>query len=136
MWARSLAVTSGRYGSLVPEFFFAESEDDEGRDVWVVEDRPPLREGKVFVGFDERATIAENLEAAYVAVDRAFRGIWIDKALEWGQVREFWDDGDIDELEALTVEASAAVERAGRALSSAVEAHSAQEQAELGTADD
>ena len=55
--------------------------------------------------------------------------------MAWGQVQEFWD-GDIDELEALTLQAAAAVERAGRALSSVVEAHSAQEHAELGPGDD
>lgn len=71
-----------------------------------------------------------------MALNQAFRGIWIEKALEWGQVREYWDDGDIDELEALTLEAGAAVERAWRALSSVVEAHSAQEDAELGSDDE
>jgi hypothetical protein len=38
------------------------------------------------------------------------RGIWIPKALEFGHVREYWDDSDIDELEALTLDANAAVE--------------------------
>ncbi|MDQ6797494.1 MAG: hypothetical protein M3011_05625 [Actinomycetota bacterium] len=115
-------------------------EDDEGNDdgprVWIIEERPALREGKVFVDYDERATIAENLEAAYVALDHAFRGIWIPKALEWGQVREYWNDGDIDELEALTLDAGAAVERAWRALSAVVEAHTAQVEAELDTDED
>ena len=115
------------------EFSSDESEQDEGPRMWIVEDRPPLREGKVFVGYDERATIAENLEAAYVSLDQAFRGIWIRKALDWGRVREYWEDGDIDELETLTLEAGAAVQRAWRVLSSVVEAHSEQEQAELGT---
>ena len=55
--------------------------------------------------------------------------IWIQKALEWGQVREYWDDADIDELEALTL-------NAWRVLSAVVEAHSAQEEAELGADDD
>jgi hypothetical protein len=114
----------------MPNLPFDEVEDD-GPGVRIVEERPPLREGKVFVDYDERATIAENLEVAYVAVNEAFRGIWIQKALEWGQVREYWDDGDIDELEALTLEASAALERAWRALSAVVEAHTAQEEAEL-----
>ncbi len=54
--------------------------------------------------FDELATIAESLEAAYVALDHAFRGIWIEKALESGSVREYWDDGDIEELESVTLE--------------------------------
>jgi hypothetical protein len=100
--------------------------------VWIVEDRPALREGKVFVDYDERARIAENLEAAYVALNEAFRGIWIEKALEWGQVREYWDEGDIDMLETLTLEASAAVENAWRALSAVTDAHTAQEEADLG----
>lgn len=113
-----------------------DEEEHDGPRVWIIEERPPLREGKVFVDYDERATIAENLEAAYVALNQAFRGIWIQKALEWGQVREYWDDGDIDELEALTLEASAAVERAWRALSAVVEAHTAQEEAELGDDED
>jgi len=81
---------------------FPSEDEDEGGGVWIVEERPPLREGKVFVDFDERATIAESLETAYVALDHAFRGIWIEKALELGGVREYWDDGDIDQLEALT----------------------------------
>ena len=119
----------------MPDPPFDEVQDDGPR-VWIIEERPPLREGKVFVDDDERATIAENLEAAYVALNQAFRGIWIQKALEWGQVREYWDDGDIDELEALTLDASVAVERAWRVLSAVVEAHSAQEEAELGADDD
>jgi hypothetical protein len=96
---------------------FLDEVEDDGPRVWIIEERPPLREGKVFVDYDERATIADNLEAAYMALNQAFRGIWIQKALEWGQVREYWDDGDIDELEALTLGAGAAVERAWRALS-------------------
>ena len=31
--------------------------------------------------YGERAAISENLEAAYVALNQAFRGIWIEKAL-------------------------------------------------------
>lgn len=72
----------------MPEFSVDGSGEDEGPDVGIVEDRPPVREGKVFVDYDERATIAENLEAAYVALDQAFRGIWVQKALAWGEVRE------------------------------------------------
>jgi hypothetical protein len=109
----------------------ADNEDDDDPGVWIVEERPPLREGKIFVDFDERATIAESLEAAYVALDRAFRGIWIEKALELGWPREYWDDGDVDELESLTLEASAAVERAWRTLTAVMEAHTAQEEAEM-----
>lgn len=108
-----------------------EAEDDVGPRVWIVEERPPLREGKIFVDYGERATIAENLEAAYVALDQSFRGIWIEKALEWGHVREYWDDGDIEALEALTLEASAAVESAWRALTATIDAHTAHEEAEL-----
>jgi len=120
---------------MAAKFSVDESKEDDGPGLGIVEDRPPLREGKVFIDYDERATIAENLEAAYVALDQAFRGIWIQKALEWGEVREYWDDGDIDELEALTLEAGAAVERACRALDSVVEAHAAREDAELGDDD-
>jgi hypothetical protein len=46
-------------------------------------------------------------------------------------VWEYWDDGDIDKLETLTPEAGAAVERAWRALSAVVDAHSAQQEAEF-----
>jgi len=70
---------------------FGEVDDDDGPGVWIIEERPPLREGKIFVDYDERATIAGHLEAAYVALNQAFRGIWVEKALEWGQVREYWD---------------------------------------------
>lgn len=115
---------------------FDEGDEDDGPGVSIVCERPPLREGKVFVDYDERATIAENLEAAYVRLNEAFRGIWVEKALESGHVREYWDDGDIDELESLTLEAGAAVENAWRALSAVMEAHSAQEEAERGDHDD
>lgn len=60
----------------MPDPPFDEVQDDGPR-VWIIEERPPLRECKVFVDDDERATIAENLEAAYVALNQAFRGIWI-----------------------------------------------------------
>ena len=49
--------------------------------VRIVKERPPLGEGKVYLDYGERATISENLEAAYVALNEAFRGIWIEKAL-------------------------------------------------------
>lgn len=124
-----------RYASLMPDSPFDEV-DDDGPGVWIIEERPPVREGKVFVDYDERAAIAENLETAWVALDRAFRGIWIPKALELGHVREYWDDSDIDELEALTLDANAAVERAWQVLSAVVEAHTAQEETELGTDND
>lgn len=110
--------------------------DDDGPGVWIMEERPPLREGKVFVDYDERSQIAEYLETAWVALDRAFRGVWVPKALELGQVREYWDDSDIDELEVLTLDANAAVERAWQVLSAVVEAHTAQEETVLGTDDD
>jgi hypothetical protein len=111
-------------------------DDDDGPGVWIIEERPPLREGKIFVDYDERATIAEYLEAAYVALNQAFRGIWVEKALEWGQVREYWDEGDIEALEMLTLDASSAVENAWRALTATIEAHTAQEEAEAGVDDD
>ena len=111
-------------------------DDDDRLAVGIVEERPPLREGKVYLDYGERATISENLEAAYVALNQAFRGIWIGKALEHGYVREYWDEGDIDELETLTLEASSAVERAWRALSDVVEAHAAQCEAEYDADED
>ena len=64
-----MVMTWGGYRSPMPEFSGDGREEDEGPAVWIVEDRPPLREGKVFVASDERATIAENLEAAYAALD-------------------------------------------------------------------
>lgn len=120
------------YRSTVWDPSSGDDDEDDGPALGIVEERPPLREGKIFVDFDQRATIAESLEAAYVALDHAFRGIWVEKALESGWVREYWDDGDIDELESLTLEASAAVERAWRVLSAVIEAHTAQEEAEAG----
>ena len=104
--------------------------------VTLVSERPPLREGKVFVDYDERAIIVENLEAAYVALNQAFRGIWVEKAMERGHVREYWDDGDVAELESLTLEASVAVENAWRALTAVIDAHGEQEEAELAEDDD
>lgn len=50
--------------------------------------------------------------------------------LEHGQVREYWDEGDIEEVEMLTLEARTAVERAWRALSDVVDAYTAQCEAE------
>ncbi len=47
-------------------------DEDDGPAVRIVEERPPLREGKVFLDYGERATISENLEAAYVALNQAF----------------------------------------------------------------
>ncbi|MFP5377092.1 MAG: hypothetical protein ACLGIO_09995 [Acidimicrobiia bacterium] len=66
-----------------------------------------------------------------MALDHAFRGIWIPKALELAWPREYWDEADVDELESLTLEASGAVEQAWRTLSAVTEAHSAQEEAAL-----
>ncbi len=63
---------------------FDEGDEDDAPGESIVWERPPLREGKVFVDYDERATIAENLEAAYVRLNEAFRGIWVEKALESG----------------------------------------------------
>ena len=71
------------------DLLFSDVEEDSDPVVRIVEERPPLREGKVFLDYGERAMISENLEAAYVALNQAFRGIWIDKALEHGQVREY-----------------------------------------------
>ena len=132
--ARPVRVIPG-YASLMLDFPFDEV-DDDGPGVWIMEERPPLREGKVFVDYDERSQIAEYLETAWVALNRAFRGVWVPKALELGQVREYWDDSDIDELEVLTLDANAAVERAWQVLSAVVEAHTAQEETVLGTDDD
>jgi hypothetical protein len=113
-------------------------QDGDGPAVTIIEERPPLREGKVFVDYGERAAISESLEAAYVALNQAFRGIWIEKALEYGHVREYWDEDDIDELETLTLDAGSAVTRAWRALSDVTDAHAAQCEAEYeaGTGED
>ena len=70
------------------------------------------------------------------ALNQAFRGIWIEQALDHGQVREYWDEGDIDELEMLALDASTAVERAWRALSDVVDAHAAQCEAEFEAGED
>lgn len=70
-----------------------------------------------------------------MALNNAFRGIWIEKSLEWGHVREYWDEADIEEMESLTLVASEAVEGAWQALSAVIDAHTAQEEAEF-TSDD
>jgi hypothetical protein len=49
---------------------------------------------------------------------------------------EYWDEGDIEELETLTLDASTAVENPWQALSAVIEAHTAQEEAELGADED
>jgi hypothetical protein len=51
-----------------------EEDDGDGPAVTIIEERPPLREGMVFVDYGERAAISENLEAACVALNQAFRG--------------------------------------------------------------
>jgi len=85
----------------MPDPSFDKADDEDGPGIQIIEERPPLREGKIFVDYDERATIADNLEAAYVALNHAFRGIWIEKSLDWGHVREYWDEADIEEMESL-----------------------------------
>lgn len=67
----------GLYRCRVPDdLLFDEDheDDDDGPVVRIVEERPPLREGEVFVDYGERATIGANLEAAYVALNQAFPG--------------------------------------------------------------
>lgn len=118
-----------------PDPFHDNDEDDAPR-VWIVEERPPLREGKVFVDADQRARIAESLEDAYTALNQAFRGIWVEQALERGNVREYWDEEDIDELETLALHASEAADRAWHALSDVTDAHTAQRDAAEETADE
>lgn len=113
------------------EHFASGGDEDDAQERWIIEERPPLREGKVFVDYDERAIIGDNLEAAYVALNEAFRGIWIQKASEAGNPREYWDEADIGELETLTLDASTAVDNAWRALVAVSDAHAAQEEAEL-----
>ena len=79
---------------------------------------------------------ARTWKLPYVALNQAFRGIWIEKALEHGHVREYWDEGDSDELETLTLDASSAVEQAWRVLSDVVDAHAAQREAEYDADED
>lgn len=103
-----------------------EHDDEDGPRVWIVEERPPLREGKIFVDADQRDRITQSLEEAYTALNQAFRGIWVEQALEHGHVREYWDEDDIDELETLALHANDAADRAWRALSDVTEAHTTQ----------
>jgi hypothetical protein len=37
-----------------------DEDDDDGPGVRIIEERPPLREEKIFVDFDERATIGSQ----------------------------------------------------------------------------
>jgi hypothetical protein len=46
----------------MPDPSLDEAEDEDGPGIQIIEERPPLREGKIFVDCDERATIAENLD--------------------------------------------------------------------------
>jgi len=70
------------------ESAFGEVDDDDGPGVWMIEERPPLQVGKIFVDYSERATIGEHLEAPYVALNQAFRGIWVEKTQGRSRVRE------------------------------------------------
>lgn len=101
-------------------------EDDDGPAVTIVEDRPPLREGKIYLGDSERATIGQHLETAYVALNHAFRDIWIPQDRQQGET-EYWDEDDVYEVEALALEVLGAVERAWKALTGVVDAHTAQQ---------
>lgn len=103
--------------------------DDGEPEATIVIERPPLRDGKIFLDNGDRASISENLEAAYTALNQAFRGLWVENSLEHGWVREYWDEEDIDEMEHLALEAEQAAGRAWRALSKVVDAHTAQRDA-------
>jgi hypothetical protein len=87
-----------------------DEEDDDGPIVRIIEERPPLREGKV----------SSTSTSAPPSPSR------------WRPPTSLWTY----ELESLTLEASAAVERAWRTLSAVMEAHTAQAEAGLESEDE
>lgn len=102
--------------------------DEHTADPASAAERPPPRAGKIFLRDDDRATIREHLETAYVALNQAFRGIWIEQALEHGWAREYWDEHDIHQLQTLALSANEATHRAWHALTAAIDAHPDQQQ--------
>ncbi len=91
----------------------------------IVEERGPLRADKVFVTDGERVAISDNLGAAYGALDQAW-GVWREKARGRVWDDQYWDQGDVADLESLTLDALNAVERTWRALTRVTDAHEAQ----------
>jgi hypothetical protein len=63
------------------------------------------------VGHDRRAA-----RSHLCGVESGDSQDWVEKALEWGHVREYWDDGDIEALEMVTLDATTAVENGWRPL--------------------
>ena len=62
------AIDTRDYRSTVRKFpgDGTDGEQEDAPVVRIIEERPPLREGKIFVDFEERATIAESLATAYM----------------------------------------------------------------------
>jgi len=73
----------------------------------------------------ERVAISDNLAAAYGALDQAW-GVWREKARGRVWDDQYWDQGDVADLESLTLDALNAVERTWRALTRVTDAHEAQ----------
>lgn len=65
-----------------------------------------------------------------MALNQAFRGIWLEKSSEHGWPREYWDTDAVHELDTLAFDALQATERAWHALTDVVQAHDAQYEAE------
>jgi hypothetical protein len=108
------------------------AEDESGaHTLEVVVERGPLREDKTFVDLDEQHVIGEHLRDAYSALGEALA---VHRDLDRAG-QEYCDEGQVQELDSLTLEALNAVERAWKALCVATDAHEAQlreaEEAEL-----
>jgi hypothetical protein len=90
-----------------------------------IEQRGPLRLGKVFVTDGERAATRGNLEAAHRALAEAW-DLWQerDRTQTWDY--GYWDEDDVYGLESATLHALGAAEHAWKALISITDAHEAQ----------
>ena len=110
----------------------ADARGGVGGELGVIEERGPLRAGKVFVTDGERAAIRGNLETAHRALAEAW-GLWQerDRAQAWEY--DYWDEDDVYGLESATLDALGAAEHVWKALTTITDAHEAQLSAAEGT---
>ncbi|WP_226367336.1 hypothetical protein [Pseudonocardia sp. ICBG162] len=89
--------------------------------------RGPLREGRVFVAHDEQWVIGECLRGACLVLGEAVavaRGL--ERAVQGCGGEQYWDEGQVQELEGLTLDALGTVEQAWKALCVVTDAHDEQ----------
>jgi hypothetical protein len=113
---------------------FGLEDDPDARPAGIVVERGPLREDKTFVDLDEQQAIGDHLREAYVVLGEALAVHRdLDRAGE-----QYCDEGQVQELDSLTLQALNACESAWQALCVVTDAHEAQlaEAEETGAVDD